>query len=303
MNLRHLEVIYSVMKAGSVTSAARMLGMSQPACSMMLKHAESHFGIRLFERVGGRMQPTPDAQALMPHAEAIFDQVSAFNRIAKDLKGGRLGRLTIGSSPGLLGAIIPPAADSFSKKYPMEGFTLLAISRAQVIERVKSGELDIGIVFDPVDSSGIKMTHLSSTEIACVVPVDHPLAERKTIGVADLVGLPVISYGRETMLGGLIAAQFVEATGIEPSIACEVNSATTACILSGRMGYVALIEPLIMSSGIFPGLVVKPFRPLIEHKIQMIEQLNQPRSHLAELFAAHLKTQVPRMRQLYESDE
>ncbi len=80
MNLRHLEVFYAVMSAGSVSEAARRLNVSQPAVSNMLKHAESTLGVApLFERVGGRLKPTPEAQALLPEAASVFTDLRIFN--------------------------------------------------------------------------------------------------------------------------------------------------------------------------------------------------------------------------------
>jgi DNA-binding transcriptional LysR family regulator len=62
MRPRHLEVFHAVMVTGSVTGAARLLNVSQPAVTKMLFHAEHLIGLRLFDRSGGKILPTADAQ-------------------------------------------------------------------------------------------------------------------------------------------------------------------------------------------------------------------------------------------------
>ena len=72
MNLRHLEVFHAIMQAGSVTGAAHLLNVTQPAVSNVLRHAEQQMKFRLFERVAGRLQPTPEARDLFPDVQEIF---------------------------------------------------------------------------------------------------------------------------------------------------------------------------------------------------------------------------------------
>jgi DNA-binding transcriptional LysR family regulator len=295
LNLRHLEVFFEVMKAGSVSGAARALRISQPACSMMLRHAESHFGIRLFERVSGRLRPTPEATMLFPEVESIFDRVAVFGRIAKDLKGGQRGNLTVGSSPGLITALLPPAVASFRAKPRHGAVGILSLTRQEVFDRVRRGEMDLGVVFDPVNDPDLLVTHLTTTEIACVIHRQHALAKSRLVSIDDLKGERIISYGHQTHLGGRIAGAFHKAGVAELPIAYEVNSGTLACMMAMTLGSIALIEPLVMTTGLFPDLVIRPFRPVIEHKIQMIEPLNHSRSKIAARFASHLKATVPTM--------
>ena len=64
MNFRHLEVFYAVMINGTVTAAARQLGVSQPSVTTTLKQAEANLGIQLFNRESGRLIPTEEASVL-----------------------------------------------------------------------------------------------------------------------------------------------------------------------------------------------------------------------------------------------
>lgn len=70
MRPRQLEIFTAVMRAGTVTGAARLLNISQPALSQTLMHAEDELGFALFERVKGRLRPTPEAVELSPRRSA-----------------------------------------------------------------------------------------------------------------------------------------------------------------------------------------------------------------------------------------
>ena len=66
LNVRHLAVFRAVMQVGTVSGAARMLNVSQPAITKSLQLLEGHLNLTLFERIKGRLQPTPDSEVLMP---------------------------------------------------------------------------------------------------------------------------------------------------------------------------------------------------------------------------------------------
>ena len=85
INLRQVEVFYAVMRAGSVTEAARVLNVTQPAVSAALKQFEARLKMKLFDRVGGRLQPTPEARALLPDVAEIFGRLCAVERFSQDL--------------------------------------------------------------------------------------------------------------------------------------------------------------------------------------------------------------------------
>ena len=68
------------MQAGSVTGAAHSLNVTQPAISNMLKHTEQQLKFKLFERIGGRLHPTPEAADLLPDVNEIFGRIGTLNR-------------------------------------------------------------------------------------------------------------------------------------------------------------------------------------------------------------------------------
>lgn len=98
MNLRQLEVFYSVMKAGTVSGAARQLHVSQPNVTRILSHTETQLGFPLFERVKGRLIPTKEALLLAPEAEKVYQQLGQFKNLTNRIKAGEK-HLIIGAPP------------------------------------------------------------------------------------------------------------------------------------------------------------------------------------------------------------
>ena len=75
MKTRYLEIFDTIMRTRSLTEAARILNVSQPALSKMLTHAEDQIGIPLFNRRRGRITPTSEALQLFKETEAVFDRL------------------------------------------------------------------------------------------------------------------------------------------------------------------------------------------------------------------------------------
>ena len=117
MTLRQLEVLYAIMKAGSITAAARNLHATQPAVSAVLKHRAAT-QMELFERFGGRLHPTPEALAMLPDLEDIFGRIDTLSRVAQELRDGRTGKLVIATSPTLVTALLPQAVAALRSRAP-----------------------------------------------------------------------------------------------------------------------------------------------------------------------------------------
>lgn len=291
MNLRQLEVFYAIMQAGSVTAAARNLNVTQPAVSNVLKHAEQQLKFKLFERIGGRLHPTPEASDLLPDVNEIFGRVGTLNRVMQEMRDGRTGRLVIATSPTLVHAFLPRAIALFRSRSPAVHVSIQSLPTPLVVERVARREVDMGIVYAPVADPGVDAEELVVTEIACVVRKKHPLARKRHISAEDLGGESVISLGATTRLGMLIEDECRKAGVPIPDVAIEASSSLAACLLASEGAGVALVDRSTSLSGKFGDLVFKSFRPRISVRVQLIYPRDRPRSRAV----VHLSEQLQRM--------
>ena len=119
MRLRHIEVFNAVMLTGSVSAAARMINVTQPAVSRTLQHAELQLGFALFQRERGRLKPTVEAQTLYPLIERLFSQLDEVQRLSASLQAGRgKGELRVLTVLALSYEVFPRAMQLFRAKYP-----------------------------------------------------------------------------------------------------------------------------------------------------------------------------------------
>ena len=289
MNLRQLEVFYTIMQAGSVTAAARVLNVSQPAVSGVLKYAEQRLGMKLFERIGGRLHPTPEAQAILPDAREIFGRIDTLQRTVREMRDGRAGRIVVATSPTLVNAFLPRAIGLLRKRSPLVEISILSLPTPLVIERVARREADLGVVYAPVVDRGVEAEDLATTEIACVVPKNHPLAKKRQVTAPDLAGESVISLGPLTMLGRLIEEASRKAGASAPVIRIEASSSLTACLLVAEGAGVALVDRAAAASRKFDDLAFRPYRPEIPVPIQIIYPRERARSLGTRRLAESLK--------------
>ena len=296
MNLRQLEVFYAIMQTGSVTGAARRLHVTQPAISNVLKHTEQQLEFKLFERVGGRLHPTPEATDLMPDVNEIFGRVGTLIRVAQEMRDGRSGRLVVATSPTLVNAFLPRAVALFRQRSPGVRVAVQSLPTPLVVERVARREVDMGIVYAPVIDGGVDAEELVMTEMACVVPKKHPLARKRIIDAKDLEGMPVISLGATTRIGASIEQECRNAGVPAPDVHIEASSSLAACLIVSEGAGVGLVDRATSLSGRFGDLAFRPFRPRIAVKVQLIYTRGRPRSRAAVQLSEQLRRVVRKER-------
>jgi DNA-binding transcriptional LysR family regulator len=290
MNLRQLEIFHAIMRTSSMTEAARRLNISQPAVSSMLKHAESQLGMKLFERVGGRLRPTPEAEILFPDVSGIFARLETVRNAAQALRDARSGVVSVAASPTLANAILPGAVAAFRRDRPQVRVVIQSLPTETVARRVADRECDLGVAYEPTRREALDAEIIGAARIACVMRKDHPLAARSHVRPQDLEGEPVITYGPTTPFGSLIAAAFEKADA-PLSLAVDISHSLTACFLAGAGAGIALIDPIVPLGGAFPGLVVKRFQPPLEVKVQLLLARDRPHSVLAARLADEIRRQ------------
>jgi DNA-binding transcriptional LysR family regulator len=292
MNLRQLEVFHAVMQAGSVTGAAQLLHVSQPAVSNVLKHMEQQLRFKLFDRIGGRLHPTPEAVDMLPDVSEIFGRIDTLTRVVQEMRDGRSGRLVLATSPTLVNAFLPRAIATFIKRSPGVRIAIQSLPTPLVVERVARREVDMGIVYAPVTDGGVTAEDLVSTELACVMPKAHALSRKRVVKAEDLDGETVISLGSNTRIGFLIESACRRAGVPTPDVGIEASSSLAACLMVSEGAGVGLIDRAISLSGKFQDLAFRPFAPRIELAVNLIYTRDRPRSRAAVLLSELLRTSM-----------
>jgi DNA-binding transcriptional LysR family regulator len=256
MRARQIEVFSTIMRAGTVTAAARMLNISQPALSQILLHTEDELGFPLFERTKGRLTPTPEALELFPDVERLFAGLEGIRRKTTDLRLGRAGLVRIAASapPGM--SILPLAFREFHARHPEIVLRSHMAPIQSVIDMLRQGDACIGLAMDDHLPPDISVEPLGKVGFLCLLPKGHPLAALKAISFADLEKVQLISY-RENTRPAEELGQAARAQGSEISVRLEVDVSISAVgFVQAGMG-VALVDGLLPWQQ-FPGVITRP---------------------------------------------
>lgn len=289
LNLRQIEVFHAIMIAGSLSGAARMLSVSQPAVSRVLATVESRLRMLMFERVRGRLQPTPEARRLFSEVESILEGVRRFNALAADLAGGAHGELSLVSSPSYSEWLIPVAIRRFRARFPDVRIKYRPLPFDSLLPHVLLGHADLAISsMPPPPSANAAARAIGHSFIECAVPDAHPLAQADAVSAADLVGQTFIGYGRDTPFGRL-SADFFAAAGLPLRADIEIRSTPEAMGLVREGVGVALIEAFGARRSAQGGVVLKPLSPPLSHRIYLIHTNVSPLSAMAKEFLAVVK--------------
>ena len=146
MTLRQLEVFIAVLHDGTVTGAAKSLGLTQPTLTEHLKELERELGRPLFARHGRRIALAQAGRLLEPYARAALKTVADGRQAVKDLDGLARGALLIGAgtTPGIY--VLPALLAEFGRQHPGIDVTLKIANSRTIEEQVRTNQLDLGVV-------------------------------------------------------------------------------------------------------------------------------------------------------------
>lgn len=189
-SLRQLEVFLATARYENVTRAAKALSMSQSAASGSLSELESQFNVKLFDRMGKRLQLSELGQQLRPQAESLLEQARALEQA---LAGAEVvGRLKIGATLTIGNYIAVNMIADFRQHYPQTDIVLQVANTEMIAEQVASFELDMGLIEGELQHRDLEIVHWRRDELVVFAAPGHPLAQARALSDQDLLALPWI---------------------------------------------------------------------------------------------------------------
>src|SRR3954466_16306762 len=201
-DLRLLSVLREVALRGSFSAAAEALDYTQPAVSQQIARLEKQVGVKLIEREPGGIRLTPAGErpatrlppageVLVRHTERILAQLAAADEELLEVAAQARGRLRIASFATAAGTLVPRAGASFRRLRPAVEVEISLLDPPESIPAVRRGDLDVAIVEEggfagDTPTDGLEVEHLLEDQMWVSLPVDHPLATRRAIDLADL---------------------------------------------------------------------------------------------------------------------
>lgn len=285
MNLRQIEVFRAIMLRRSITDAARMLGVSQPTLTKVLRHAEDQLGFRLFRREHGRLRPTEEAELLFGDADRIFRELQSLRRLSTDLREGVGGLLRVGATASLALSVVPDALARYGREFPAVRIMSYMLSGSDMAEMVRAHQLDVGVSIAPIEVSPARTEAIHEAEVICIMPEGYPLAGLDVVTPHDIDGHTLISYSGATPVGRMLQDAF-RRVGLRRRVDIEVSLSPLACSLVQRGAGIALVDGFIARLAI-PGIVWRKFWPRTVQQVTLVTPLSP--SHFATKFVTHLR--------------
>ncbi|KFC70062.1 Transcriptional regulatory protein [Bosea sp. LC85] len=277
---RQIEAFRAVMMTGSMTAAAEVLGVTQPAVSRLIRDFEAVLGMSLFERRGYQLVPTPDALTLYGEVERSFIGQTRIAELAKALKANAAGALRIAAMPVLMGGPLPRFVARFSREHADLRVTLVGLSSRLVVEHVLAGQADIGYADLPLDPTAIEVETYPIAAVAAL-PSEHRLAPKTVLEPADFAGEHVIGAPPGSLFRSRVDA-FLDGVAYHNFINATLAQAT--CTMVSENAGIAIVSPHATENYQGRGLVTRPLSVRIEAGFACLRAKQRAASALASSF-------------------
>lgn len=181
------------MQVGSLSGAADLLNISQPAASKMLAQAEHSLGLSLFSRLPGGLKPTREATLLFRETKSLYSSLERVRQLARNLTLQPTGVLRIGCIPSLGLSLVPNAVAGFARICPEVAINIRTEGNETLSALLLSQEIDVGVAFEPTAEAGISIQELGRARAVFVgcSPYEafEPFVHLSDLDFSRLIGL------------------------------------------------------------------------------------------------------------------
>ncbi len=222
MDLDQLHTFLEIVRLKSFSKAAQSCFRTQPAVSAQVRQLEQDLGAPLFERLGTKIALTPAGRIFADYAEQILELRRRAQNAISELERTPRGELVIAANEATCIYVLPRVFLAYKKLFPNVEILVDRSYGARVVEAVVDNQADFGITQLPVKEKRLEVAKIHSDEIKLIVPPLHPLAGKKEILIADLVGEPLLLPKAGTTRSRLTA--WLEPVADELHVSMELDS-------------------------------------------------------------------------------
>lgn len=199
MKLAQIEAFYCVIRAGSISKAARQLHLTQPALSLQIRDLEEFFNVQLLERTNKGVKPTAAGDLVYHYGQKLMRMRDTLCNEIEKLQTTADSQIFVGASTIVGGYALPCSIHTFKEKTPQVQIQLTVANSKRIMEMMMEGSLDIAFIEGPLeDSLGGNVAEELICKTLCydeLLAVSHPSlfpGERETISIEELSHLPML---------------------------------------------------------------------------------------------------------------
>ncbi|OAA88804.1 LysR family transcriptional regulator [Clostridium coskatii] len=258
MDIKQLTYFLTIAEEKSITKASEKLHIAQPHLSQQLKLLEEELNVKLIERTTRKFQVTDAGKRLWHRSKQIIELMDSTVKELKDFNEGMEGTLSIGTISSAGDILLPQRIYSFNKKYPKINFEIRECSTNEILELLKSGVIEIGIIRTPLNSETYESISLPIEPMVAASSNSFYWNNKRKICLNELADKPLLVHRRyEKMI-----IELCKQTGFNPRILCKIED--TRSIL------------LLADTGMGVGIVPKDWIELIPNTNLNYKEINEP---------------------------
>jgi len=285
MRLRYIELFHAILTSGSITGAAKLLDISQPAASKALQHAEDQLGFALFSRVSGRIQPTQQAQLLRDRIENIIQEVQELERLTTNMSQPGNCPLRVTCTPTLAQVLLPSATVLLRKSFPDVTLELSTEHSAAMCESVSLRETDIGLTLQDTGHQNLRQRVLCRGQVMVIAPPGWwPLADlAQSLPIGALASQSLIGITVRDALGSMLQSHLAKVDPA-PRSTVAVQTYQLARSLVAKGEGLALVDPFTACGGDANSVQMRPLKPSIEVVLYAMHRPDNPLNRVEKRF-------------------
>lgn len=207
---RHLQLLVAIDDLGQLTKVAELLNVTQPAISKALNELQNGLGLKLFDRTGRGLSPTPYGECLIRHARSILADLSTTGEELQALVAGRTSKVNLGALPAAAGSIVPRALAILQRESPTTSVFIREGSLDVLLQELRNGDIDLICGTLPAKRVGVDVEEKVLTEdnTVAVVGPQHPFAGVSQVCWKDLAEFPWVLPPSGSLLQVPLLAMF-----------------------------------------------------------------------------------------------
>lgn len=293
MRLRHIEIFQATLQAGTLTGAARILNISQPAATKLLQHAELQLGFKLFNRVRGRLRITREGRLLQDRVERIFDELRELERLCGSMRQSGHHPLRVVSIPTLATTLVPAAITRVRRDFSDASIELITEHSREMLRSLLVRESDLGLTLQEIHHPGIRQEILCSAPLRVIAPSgwwDRTLAHAP-IPAQALAGRPMIGIAANDGLGRMLRSH-IEHIDPAPEVSIRVQTYQLARSLVADGHGMALVDPFTAMDTGTDGIQARTLEPRLDVPLYATCREGESLGAIQKQFLEHLKTRL-----------
>jgi DNA-binding transcriptional LysR family regulator len=246
MNLAAFEAFVKVMETGSISLAADLLFITQPAVTKRIHSLEEYFGVKLFESAGRGVQATHAAHSLLPKVKNWLNELGDIHHTLSHEQGQIQGKLKIGTSHHIGLHHLPAYLREYVQEFPNVTLDVHFVDSEQAHEQVIAGDLELAfLTLPPQGDPRLSYVNIWNDPLVFVAAPFHPLASKKNLRLEDLIQFPSLLPAAQTYTSQITLAEF-EKQGIKPKTTMSNNPLESIRMLvSIGLGWSVLPKTLV----------------------------------------------------------